>query len=120
GNPSKAVPSNLDLFYDKIFIGHISGVFHSDNTWYGVLEKAKPSTEDCLIRRLFAFLSFSEQWKERNARNPSKPPAPTAFDQYSDLLTSGLWFTRSAQGDIWHVAEAPVFFPGGDVTWRAS
>src|SRR5262245_46104409 len=116
----QAIHTNVDLFYGDIAIGHIRDVFFSDETWYGVFEKAQHSDENPLIRRIFDFISFSEDWNERTERDPNNPPDATEFDRYSDLLTSGSWLTRSAGGDVWHIIEAPMFSRGGEVTWRTN
>jgi hypothetical protein len=99
-------------------IGHIRDVHFSDDTWYGSFEGAPRSQESPLLARILDFISFSEDWNGRVERNPANPPDASEFGRYSDLLTSGLWFTRSPQGDASHIAEAPVFFSGGEVTWR--
>jgi hypothetical protein len=119
-NTARPSPPSLDLYYGDCVIGHIRDVFYSDETWYGMFEKVRHSHENPLVDRILEFISFSEDWNGRVERNPQEPPDASAFGRYSDLLTSGLWLARSAEGDVWHIAEAPVFFPGGDVTWRTN
>jgi hypothetical protein len=114
------IPSSLNLYYGPEMIGHVTDVFFSDQTWYGIFERGThASSNNPVIRRVLEFISFCVDWNERTANNQNNPPDASEFDRYSDLVNSDLWHMRNPQGDVWHLDEAPVFFSGGDVSWRA-
>jgi len=111
--------TEFTLWYGPILIGNIVKAFESEWTWYGTLKREISSDQGPLARRLLDFIGFCKEWNER-ARNRSDPPDAAEFDQFSDLLQSGQWMTKDSSGRANIVAEAPVFFEGGDVTWRVA
>jgi hypothetical protein len=119
-NQSNDVPTAVELRYAGQVIGHITDVFFLDDTWFGSFRTDVRNCEQDMPERVMRFIEFCQDWNNRVESNPNEPPDPSEFDQYSDLLKSGLWSVKSAQGDVWHVAEAPVFSRDGDVSWRTS
>jgi hypothetical protein len=67
------------------------------------------------------YVAGTAETSTSNAQNdPNDPPDAAEIDEYSDLLKSGLWSVKSAQGNLCQVAEAPVFCHDGEVSWRTS
>lgn len=104
--------NDLQLGYANAIVGRIRNPFYSDETWYGAFELAPDAPE----KRLIDYIKFSEDWNERVHRGEDADPGE--FDRFSDLINSGLWFTRDEKGVASRITEAPVFFAGGELTWR--
>jgi hypothetical protein len=109
-------PGHLVLAYGAMTVGYIDDAFESDATWFGMFKKAVSPDGGVLQRRLSEFIDFCVDWNARTKDNPD-PPAASEFDRYSDLLTSGLWTTTNADGQVRKLLDAPVFFRGNEVTW---
>lgn len=110
--------SNMTLWYGNVLIGRISDTFFSDDTWYGILERLVHPDDGEFSHRLVSFIDFCKDWNERILNDPADPPDASEFDQYSDILKSGLWVVRDSAGETTRIAEAPVFFNRGDISWR--
>jgi hypothetical protein len=109
--------SRLELWYGPIRVGIINDAFISDDTWHGLFASDISADQGDLQQRLSGFIRFSEGWNERIGH--AQPADTTEFDQYSDLLTSGLWRTRAPEGEVSPIDEAPAFFVGGGLSWRS-
>ncbi len=109
---------DLTLWYDNVLIGHVTGTYYSDETWWGILIRVVHADDGELGQRLLSFIYFCEDWNERYARDPANPPSATEFDSYSDVLKSGLWFVRNANGEQLRIGEAPLFYAGEEICWR--
>lgn len=107
----------LNLWYGSILVGRIQNAFESDRTWFGVLEITIHSDDGDLPDRLLDYIRFCENWNER-VRDDSADPAE--FERYSDLIASGRWATTNSAGTFTRIADAPVFFVGNELTWRAA
>jgi hypothetical protein len=105
----------LTLTCQERTVGHIRDEFLSDGTWFGVFQCALVGPEDAESRRLRQFVVFCEEWNER-ARAGGADAAE--FDAYSELIGDGIWRVRSESGETLLIENAPVFFKGGDITWR--
>lgn len=105
----------LLLRYESVVVGIIDDAFESDCTWFGVFSPTiKP---DCTLHeRLLEFINFSKDWNERERDNPI-PPDTVEWDRFRDLISSGLWQIVDSHDVVTSVAESPVFFEGGDITW---
>jgi hypothetical protein len=110
------VSSSFELWYGPLRLGSIRNVFSSDDTWFGIFESGISEEDGDLQRRLCDFIGFCEEWNERVGRDEEADAKE--FDQFSDLLNSGAWHTRTASGDVAYIDQAPVFFEGGDLSWR--
>lgn len=110
-------PVALSLWHDSSVIGAVRDPFHSDDTWYGVLDRTiKPIGE--AASRLIQFIEFCEDWNDRNLADPEHPPDPAEFDRFSDLIESELWVIKGGDGMDAQILKAPVFFASGEITWR--
>lgn len=110
--------SEVTLWYGNILIGRIRDVFFSDGTWFGNLERVVLPCHGELAYRLVSFIDFCEDWNKQYLNHPAAPPDAGEFDQYADLLKSGSWSVRSTAGETARIAEAPVFFNEGEISWR--
>lgn len=115
---TNAAPDAVQLWYAGQVVGQITDVFFSDHTWFGSFHSSVAKDGQRVTARVIQFIEFCRDWNSRVESNPHDPPDPAEFDQYSDLLKSGLWSVKSAQGDVWQINEAPVFSRDGDVSWR--
>jgi hypothetical protein len=108
------------LYYGALPVGTLRDVFESDGTWYGTLDLdsgiGSKGQEDELSRRIAEYIRFAEEWNERAHR--VEPADASEFDQYSDLVKSRQWSTRDENGEVNQIADAPVFFTGGEVSWQ--
>jgi hypothetical protein len=111
-----AMADNLQLYYGDTSVGQIKNAFCTDETWYGTLDLGVSGPDRWLVRRIESYISFVTDWNERLRRDD--PADPSEFDEYSDLIKSGLWFTKDRYGAVAHIREAPVFFIRNEVTWR--
>jgi hypothetical protein len=110
--------SELSLWYGTMLVGQIKEAFSSDATWHGVFEPQVDPADGPVARRVWEFIEFCERWNDRVRASPEEPPDATEFDRYTDVLKSGLWRTKDALGQENQIAEAPVFFRGGEVSWH--
>jgi len=108
--------SILKLYYGNSEIGTIRNSFCSDNTWYGMFELGVSGQDGELGRHISQYVKFVEDWNERVHRN--EPADPSEFDQYPNFADSKLWSTRDEQGNVTHITDGPVFFVGGELSWR--
>ena len=108
---------DLTLWYGSLLIGHIRNSFCSDATWYGTIDRViAPSTGE-VARRLAHYIDFCIDWNERTRNDPANPPDHAEFEKYSDVLSSQMWLTKSSNGEISLIVDAPLFFDGGEVSW---
>jgi|SRR5215831_286020 len=108
--------SDLKLYYADLAVGTITNSFQSEDTWFGIVDVSLSTHEGELAREIADFVRFVEGWNERVRCDG--PADPVEFDQYSNLVKSGLWSTRDEQGNVSRITDAPVFFVGGEVSWR--
>src|SRR5262249_15285233 len=102
--------------YGSLAVGRVENAFCSDATWHGTFVPAVQSTDGPLARRLLGYISFCAQWNERTRKNDSADPAE--FDPYNDLIKSGAWTAEWQDGKNSCLPAAPVFFSGGEISWR--
>ena len=102
------------LFYDDAVIGTIDGAFVSDGTWFGDFHPASDDRSDDRLVRLREFIEFCREWHARLATDDADA---SEFDRFADLISSGLWHVRMADGSDQKIFEAPVFI-GNEISWR--
>ena len=100
------MPSNLKLYYADLAVGTIRNPFQDDDTWYGTVDLDLSPQDGELAHQIAEYVRFIEAWNERVHRNEQADPGE--FDQYSNLVKSGLWSTRDENGQVNRIAEAPV------------
>jgi len=110
--------AHLTLWYDNVLIGQVTDTYYSDRTWWGILKRIAHPSDGELAHRVLSFIDFCEDWNERTGKNPADPPSAAEFDQYSDVLKSGLWSIRNAEGERNRIGTAPLFYAGGEFCWR--
>ena len=121
--------ADVDLWYGAVRVGRVNDTYCSEATWYGSFKLALDPTVGPLEQRLLEYIDFCMTWHERlddwnewyrkerpNPPNSTEPDA-SEFDNYSDLLATRQWFTKSDDGSSSRI-DAPVFFTATDITWR--
>jgi hypothetical protein len=108
--------ANLRLWYGDVEVGQIKNAFLNDGMWYGTLELELSCQDRKLGRRINDYITFVEDWNERVRR--ADQADTSEFDRYSDLVKSGLWFTRNEEGAVSYIRETPIFFAGNELSWR--
>jgi len=106
---------NLQLFYDNLLVGDIAAPLLHQGTWFGDFRQVVATQDSTLAQRVCDFIAFCREWHARLATQASCEASE--FDQFSDLVRSGLWFTRDADGVAARIEEAPVF-TDGEISWR--
>lgn len=106
---------NLTLKYKSLVIGTISDVYCSDWTFYGSFKPAQ-STDDDDFKRVSEFICFCVDWHQRLDNDADDGPDPDEFNRFS-IVDSKQWTVTDETGTK-AVADAPVFFPGREITWR--
>jgi hypothetical protein len=105
---------NLQLHYDTVLVGEIEDVFCDQDTWYGKFGDSRCVGEGALEQRVCHFITFCRSWNARCQQELSHNASE--FDQFTDLLSSGLWFTKDASGASSLIDQAPNFYDG-EVSW---
>jgi hypothetical protein len=106
---------NLQLYYDKILVGDIIDAFCDQATWFGSFQSRLDLGADILQMRLHDFIVFCEDWHKRLADGIGGDASE--FDQFRDVLTSGLWFIHASDAAVSKIDQAPSF-TGGELSWR--
>jgi len=110
--------AELTLLYGTLKVGDIREAFCSDATWYGVFKPTIRPHDGDLAQRLLDFIAFCEDWNERVRRSSTGMPDAAVFDCFDDITRSGFWATETQLGQKSRIANAPVFFLGGEISWR--
>jgi hypothetical protein len=113
--------AELTLWHGDVLLGTIRDAFVDDDTWFGVFAQVDGPYDNEALCRPVAFIAFCRNWNEReeasNERG-SPPPDAAEFDQYDDLINSPFWSVRGEAEQVKRVSGAPVFFEGGEISWR--
>jgi hypothetical protein len=111
----------LTLWHGEVLLGTVRDVYVDEDTWFGVFRQVDGPYDNEALRRLVEFIEFCQNWNEREkASNERGSPTPDAaeFDQYDDLINSPLWSVMAEADRVRPVSGAPVFFEGGEISWR--
>lgn len=109
--------SMASLYFLNTLVGELHNVFESDGVWFGQM-KTKPAfqSDGAANDRLLCYIHFAEDWNER-VRNGERA-STEEFDSFRDVLDPGKWRVTGLGFESVGLAEAPVFFRGGDLSWR--
>lgn len=105
----------LQLYYDRLLIGDITAPFLHQGTWFGGFHQIIAAQDGPSAQRVCDFVVFCQAWHAR--LHDGANCEASEFDQFTDLLRSGLWFTRDAGGAAANIDEAPLFMDG-EISWR--
>jgi hypothetical protein len=105
----------LQLYYDNLLVGEIAAPLLHQGTWSGDFLRVVAAQDGPLARRICDFITFCREWHVR--LHAGTGCEASEFDQFSDLLRSGLWLTRDADGKAAMIEEAPVFI-SSEISWR--
>lgn len=109
-------PEITELWYEGFPVARVKSAFESDDTWYAVLD-TQPSADDLGAQgRVAQYVAFCVDWHVRLEAGES--PDAEEFDRYRDVTRAGAWAARGPSGVSRAIENAPVFTPGGEVTWR--
>jgi hypothetical protein len=107
----------VELWYDSTLVGRVSQVVLQDGVSLGVIHFAVEDGTDPLLQELLRYIDFCIDWNERT-RTQRDPPSASEFDAFGPIVKSGKWLAKA--GDSREAIEdAPVFFAGNEVSWRA-
>src|SRR5215472_16073473 len=105
----------LQLYYDNLLVGSIAAPLLHQGTWSGAFHQVVAAQDGPLAQRICDFIAFCRAWHVRLRAQATCEAAE--FEQFSDLLRSGLWLTRDPDGTTAAIEEAPVFI-SGEISWR--
>jgi hypothetical protein len=108
----------LVLKYGTLVVGRVSNTLFSDNTWYGLFQSDLGQNPGALGLRVAEYIAFCEDWNKRTEERPDSPPDASEFDRFDDIIKSDNWTATRAEGENLRILNAPVFFPGGEISWR--
>jgi len=106
----------FNLLYGDLVVGRIHEAFCADDTWYGQFESVIRREQGDLSRRLLDYVQFCEQWNERAGNGLAADLGE--FERYRDVIDSGFWLLKTGSGKVSQIEHAPIFFLGGDISWR--
>jgi hypothetical protein len=106
----------LALLFGTLRVGLIKSAFCSDKTWFGFFEGKLEPTGGELPRRIMEYISFCQEWNERARQTSGAESAE--FNQYHDIVKSGLWMVEDEMGTKCLILDAPTFFIGDEISWR--
>ena len=104
----------MELRYGQIPVGNITGEFLSDGTCFGRFHEAVDPGASPVHQRLHDYIAFSVEWHER--LRSDLPAEATEFDQFGEMISSGLWQTIASNGSVSLIVDAPVFVQD-EVSW---
>ncbi len=105
----------LQLYYDGLLVGDIAAPLLHQGTWFGDFHQLVAAQDGQLAHRICDFIDFCREWHVR--LKVGATCEASEFDQFSDLMRSGLWSTKDADGAATAIDEAPVFVTG-EISWR--
>src|SRR5262245_59276872 len=106
----------LQLYYDNLLVGGVGAPLLHQGTWFGDFHQVIAPQNGPLAQRICDFIAFCRGWHTR--LDIGANCEASEFDQFSDLLRSGLWLTRNADGMAARIEEAPVFTSSAAISWR--
>lgn len=109
--------ATAELFFSDSRIGLIRNVFCSDDTWYGDFELDCVGTDRVVLNQVAPFIEFCADWNKRESLGQADVEE---FDVYQCVIQPGKWMVIHSDGAKHRITDAPVFFPGGEISWRIS
>ena len=106
----------LILFCKKQIVGEICDAFCQDDTWYGLIAVKVNASDSSFAKRICEYIHFCEKWNESILTG--KPCHAEKFENYKDLMQKGGWKISGMDGFEATILDAPVFFPGNEVSWK--
>ena len=105
----------LQLYYDNLLVGDIAAAFLDQGTWFGDFRQAVTDQDGPLAHRICDFIAFCQEWHARLKAEAACEASE--FEQFGDLLRSGLWSTKEGDSTTARIEDAPVFI-NGEISWR--
>jgi hypothetical protein len=107
-------PVNLQLWYDTILVADLLNVSVHQGTWFAAYCQLVTCEQGKQETRLCDYITFCENWHKRLKRGES--PGAVQFDQFRDVLKSGLWRVPCPDGSDLTMTEGPIFVEG-EASW---
>jgi hypothetical protein len=114
GKQSGPPTLNLQLWYGDVLVADLLGAKPHQGTWSAEYRQVVCPEQGPLHRRLCEFIVFCEEWHQRLRRRQDH--AATEFDQYEDVIESGLWQVPCPDGTVLTIS-APGFVEG-EASWN--
>jgi hypothetical protein len=109
--------TRLRLYFGAVLVGEIRDAFCDQGTWFGEFRPALTGEAGGTGRRLRDFIAFC---MDGNARvSDDRPHDVSEYDAFGDLIGPGLWQTRTSEGVIMAIQDAPNFYAPGELSWLA-
>src|SRR5258708_31145717 len=100
-------PVNLQLWYGRILVADLLNVIVHQGTWFGLYRLLITRKQGKQETRLCDFVAFCEKWHQRLKKG--KDPDAAEFDQFKDVIYSGLWRVPFPDGNEMTIPEGPTF-----------
>jgi hypothetical protein len=110
--------NEFTLLYGDIVIGQVRNCICNDDTWHGTLIRIPLPVSDSNATRAIDYIAFCSEWNGRVSKDPGHPPDAEEFKRFSDVVQSGMWKIVSRSGKQSVIEDAPLFFDGGELSWR--
>lgn len=107
-------PTSFLLCLGSLVIGEVVNAFYSDATGNGLFRPAFGEGDDPTLKRLHAFISFSEEWHSR--LKAEQPHDVSEWDIFKDVCESDQWNVVGTNGAIIPIG-TPTFVKG-EVIWK--
>jgi hypothetical protein len=111
---SNPAPLRLRLWYDNIAVAELLNAIVHQGTWFAEYRQVVTRAKGIQAARICEYVAFSEKWHERFREGMD--PNAMEFDQFKDVVYSGLWRPACAGGTL-TMAEGPIFVEG-EVSWN--
>ncbi len=106
---------NLQLWFGDVLVAELRDVFPHQGTWFALYHQVVAPENGPAARRLCEFIAFCEKWHERVRLGET--PNASEFDQFSDVIYSGLWRLPCPDGTELTMTEGPAFVEG-QASWN--
>lgn len=104
--------TELLLYFGPHLIGRVSNTFYSEFNWYGTLH-----ADEKIPHRVQEFIALCRDWSAR--LDAGQVPSADEFNDWRDIHDPGEWRVVAPNGRAEQI-QAPVFWPDGDLCWRAA
>jgi hypothetical protein len=112
---SNPPPLTVQLWYGTILVADLRNVIAHQGTWFGKYEQRVARQQGKLKIRVCDYISFCEKWHKRLKQGQN--PDAKQFDEFKDVLNSGLWRIPFSDGTELKIPEGPIFVQR-EVSWN--
>lgn len=110
--------STWELWFDNVLFGIVRDVVYVDDTYTGIVTVLNSAENDALRQKLRRFMEECVEWnRQLKDGSQEQVDASVAFRAFESIITGRHWRARRGSQEVL-IDEAPVFFPGDEVSWR--